>query len=303
MASSINTNQRRSRTTAEQLSRMVDFLMGTPGLAGSRFLKRHGKAECDKKWTEMATMLNSLGGAVKTVEQWRTVWRDLKSRTSLKVRDRNRKQAMTGNNPIYEQRPTELERRVIALTGKDYQQGDDACDENVPQMEQLQLRKENEESIIVEINSMSPDELPSVLHDELQFVSHDELPFEIHEASANMRSSTPVAPSRRTPITPATRTTRSGATRRRVGSASEIQKTFLEVAQTQASALKMLAESSVAAVESASKQADALKLLADCSVASVQATKLMAESMVTMGNGLKACADAFNNLTNAIYRL
>ncbi|XP_067614129.1 uncharacterized protein [Eurosta solidaginis] len=238
MASSINTNQRRSRTTAEQLSRMVDFLMETPRLAGSRFLKRHGKAECDKKSTEMATMLNSLGGAVKTVEQWRTVWRDLKSRTSLKVRDRNRKQAMTGNNPIYEQRPTELERLAIALTGKDYHQGDDACDENVPQMEQLQLRKENEESIIVEINSMSPDELPSVLHDELQFVSHDQLPFEIYEASANMRSSTPVAPSRRTPITPATRTTRSGANRRRVGSASEIQKTFLEVAQTQASALK-----------------------------------------------------------------
>ncbi|XP_067614507.1 uncharacterized protein [Eurosta solidaginis] len=172
----------------------------------------------------MATMLNSLGGAVKTVEQWRTVWRDLKSRISLKVRDRNRKQAMTGNNPIYEQRPTELERRVIALTGKDYQQGDDACDENVPQMEQL--RMENEESIIVEINTTSPDELPTVFHDALQLVSHGELPFAFHEASANMRSSTPVAPSRRTPITPATRTIRSGANRRRVVSASETKKRF-----------------------------------------------------------------------------
>ncbi|XP_017492739.1 PREDICTED: uncharacterized protein LOC108380849 [Rhagoletis zephyria] len=123
MASSVPNIQKRSRTTAEQLSRMVDFLTETPGLAGSRFQKLHGKSDCDKKWSELASMLNSLGGSVKNVDQWRTVWRDLKSRTSIKVRDRKRKQAMTGNNPINEEPPTELERRVIALVGSDYVQG------------------------------------------------------------------------------------------------------------------------------------------------------------------------------------
>ncbi|XP_017485482.1 PREDICTED: uncharacterized protein LOC108374036 isoform X3 [Rhagoletis zephyria] len=123
MASSVPNIQKRSRTTAEQLSRMVDFLTETPGLAGSRFQKLHGKSDCDKKWTDLASMLNSLGGSVKNIDQWRTVWRDLKSRASIKVRDRKRKQAMTGNNPINEEPPTELERRVIALVGSDYVQG------------------------------------------------------------------------------------------------------------------------------------------------------------------------------------
>ncbi|XP_017485481.1 PREDICTED: uncharacterized protein LOC108374036 isoform X2 [Rhagoletis zephyria] len=217
MASSVPNIQKRSRTTAEQLSRMVDFLTETPGLAGSRFQKLHGKSDCDKKWTDLASMLNSLGGSVKNIDQWRTVWRDLKSRASIKVRDRKRKQAMTGNNPINEEPPTELERRVIALVGSDYVQGHETVAESVP--------------------------------------------------------------------------------------VEEAQKTFLEIAQTQANALKMLAESSAANVQIASRQADALKLLAETSTASVQVAKSLAEAMSTMGEGLKASADAFNNLPNAIYRM
>ncbi|XP_020717761.1 uncharacterized protein LOC110119009 [Ceratitis capitata] len=79
---------KRNRATMEQLIRMMDFFGETPGLAGSRFQKLHEKSDCDRKWSELASTLNCLGGAVKSVEQWRTVWRDLKSRTSIKVRDR-----------------------------------------------------------------------------------------------------------------------------------------------------------------------------------------------------------------------
>lgn len=64
---------KRSRATAEQLSRMVDFLMETPGLAQGKFQKLHGKVENDRKWAELTDLLNSLGGAVKTLEQWHTV--------------------------------------------------------------------------------------------------------------------------------------------------------------------------------------------------------------------------------------
>ncbi|XP_036344008.1 uncharacterized protein LOC118753238 [Rhagoletis pomonella] len=124
---------------------MVDFLAETPGLAGSRFQKLHGKSVCDKKWSELASMLNSLGGSVKNVDQWCTVWRDLKSRTSIKVRDRKRKQAMTGNIPINP--PTELERRIIALVGSDYVQGHETVAENVPVEKELQLRMEEGEKV------------------------------------------------------------------------------------------------------------------------------------------------------------
>ncbi|XP_036338418.1 uncharacterized protein LOC118748162 isoform X3 [Rhagoletis pomonella] len=93
MASSVPSVQKRSRTTAEQLSRMI--------------------------------------------------WGDLKSRTSIKVRDRKRKQAMTGNNPINEDPPTELEMRVNALVGSDYVQGHETFAESGPVEEELQLRMEH----------------------------------------------------------------------------------------------------------------------------------------------------------------
>lgn len=68
-----NTPAKRSRATTEQLFRMVDYFMDNPGLAEGKLQKLWGKYEHDKKWTEMAAMLNNLGGSMKTVEQWHTV--------------------------------------------------------------------------------------------------------------------------------------------------------------------------------------------------------------------------------------
>lgn len=56
----------------------------------------------------------------------------MKSRTSIKVRDRKRQQAQTGNRPITQEGMTELERRVIAIIGCDYIEGHDSVSENVP---------------------------------------------------------------------------------------------------------------------------------------------------------------------------
>lgn len=58
-----------------------------------------------------------------------------KSRTSIKVRDRKRQQAQTGNRPITQEGVTELERRVIAIIGSDYIQGHESVSENVPMEE------------------------------------------------------------------------------------------------------------------------------------------------------------------------
>ncbi|CAD6999378.1 unnamed protein product [Ceratitis capitata] len=260
---------KRNRATMEQLIRMMDFFGETPGLAGSRFQKLHGKSDCDRKWSELASTLNCLGGAVKNVEQWRTVWRDLKSRTSIKVRDRKRKRAMTGNNPINEEPLTELERRVIALIGNDYVQGHENVPETVPIEEELQLRlEEGEESIVIEMPSFS-----------------NGVDLEMHTS---------------TPATQASKTPRRSSRRRRVEDVSDTRNAFLEIAQTQANALKMLAESSAASTQIASRQADALQLLAESNAATTQA---LADAMTTMGEGLKACAAAFNNLADAISRM
>lgn len=69
----MNANQKRSRATSEQLNQMVDFMALNPDFAAGRFQKMHGKYEKDKKWQELADVLNSLGSAVKTMEQWSVV--------------------------------------------------------------------------------------------------------------------------------------------------------------------------------------------------------------------------------------
>ena len=53
-----------------------------------------------------------------------------RSRTSIKVRDRKRQQALTGNKPISQEPVTELERRVIAIIGSDYIEGHESVIEN-----------------------------------------------------------------------------------------------------------------------------------------------------------------------------
>ncbi|XP_018047100.1 PREDICTED: uncharacterized protein LOC108686347 [Atta colombica] len=91
---------RSSRTTQLQYTKMLDFLNLNKGLAEGKYSSLHGKEETQKKWTELAAKLNYVQGMTKTAEQWQVVWRDLKSRTSVKVRDLrkakdNRKQIQT----------------------------------------------------------------------------------------------------------------------------------------------------------------------------------------------------------------
>ncbi|XP_065370741.1 uncharacterized protein LOC135962776 [Calliphora vicina] len=133
-----STSTKRSRASAEQLSQMVDFMVNNPGLAGGKFKKMHGKLECDKKWAELSETLNCLGGAVKAVNQWQAVWKELKSRTSTKVRDRKRQQALTGNRPLTQEALSDMERRVVAVIGNDYIEGHESVTENIPMEEHFQ---------------------------------------------------------------------------------------------------------------------------------------------------------------------
>lgn len=64
------------------------------------------------------------------------MWRDLKSRTSIKARDLRRAKAMTGNKSIKQSAElSEMELRVIGIVGAEYIEGNKDCAENIPEEE------------------------------------------------------------------------------------------------------------------------------------------------------------------------
>ncbi|XP_017470103.1 PREDICTED: uncharacterized protein LOC108361850 isoform X2 [Rhagoletis zephyria] len=235
---------KRSRASPEQLTAMIDFFVENPGISSGKFQQLHGKMQSQKKWVEMAGKLNAIGGAVKSVDQWHTVWRDLKSRTSIRVRDRKRKHALTGYMPDDQAPMTKLERRVVALIGSSYIDGNESVFENMPLEEDLQLAMEDGDDI--DIEGMVP-------------LSEDSIGTDI-----------------RFPDIPR------NLNRKRAEKESDIQNKFLEIAQKQAEAMKMLAENNVRQVE---------------------ATLSIAQAMTAIGEGLKACAEVFNKLANTISNL
>ncbi|KAK0165542.1 hypothetical protein PV328_004049 [Microctonus aethiopoides] len=98
---------------------MIDYFYSNKGLAEGKFHVLHGKENSQKKWAELAIELNLHQGATKTAEQWQ-VWRDLKSRTSIKARDIRKAKGLTGNKAISKPELTEFEQRVIGIIGSEY---------------------------------------------------------------------------------------------------------------------------------------------------------------------------------------
>ncbi|XP_017461888.1 PREDICTED: uncharacterized protein LOC108355228 [Rhagoletis zephyria] len=259
MASTSGAAAKRSRASAEQLNAMIDLLTENEGLASGKFQSLHGKLEYQKKWAEMAQKLNAMGGAVKSVEQWHTVWRDLKSRISVRVRDRKRQQALTGNRPIDQPPLTDMERRVIPLIGSNYIEGHEAVPDNVPLEEELQLAMEDGEEILFHaVTSAS------------EFGADSEVQARTAKSSAQ--------------------TPRRGLKRKRTEEESDAQKKFLEIAEKQADVLKMVAENST-------RQTDVLKVMAENNARQTEATLAMAQAMTVVGEGMKACAEAFHRLS------
>lgn len=75
--------------------------------------------------------MNSFQGAIKTVDQWQVVWKDLKSRISIKAK------GLTGNKAIVQSELTELELRTIGLIGAEYIEGSKYCADSIPEEENL----------------------------------------------------------------------------------------------------------------------------------------------------------------------
>ncbi|XP_071577502.1 uncharacterized protein [Temnothorax nylanderi] len=128
---------RTARASQVQLTKMVDYFYLHKGLAEGKFHALHGKKEAQKKWTQLANELNCFQGATKTVEQWQVVWRDLKSRTSIKAKDLRKAKGLTGNKAIAQPELTELELRVIGIIGAEYVEGNKDCADSIPDEEDL----------------------------------------------------------------------------------------------------------------------------------------------------------------------
>ena len=63
------------------------------------------------------------------------VWRDVKSRISLKAREQRKAKAATGNKPIKDSNLTEFELRVIGVVGSEYVEGNEDCADSLPEEE------------------------------------------------------------------------------------------------------------------------------------------------------------------------
>lgn len=63
------------------------------------------------------------------------VWRDLKSRTSMKAKDLRKAKMATGNKAISKPELTEFELRILGIIGAEYVEGSKYCADSIPEEE------------------------------------------------------------------------------------------------------------------------------------------------------------------------
>ncbi|CAG2069433.1 unnamed protein product, partial [Timema podura] len=85
-------------------------------LASGRFSCAMGNSTMDRQWEALGKILEE-NGPKKTVAQWKTVWRDLKSKVRDHLADVNRANRATGNT-TYAPPLAEIEKKkVLAIIG------------------------------------------------------------------------------------------------------------------------------------------------------------------------------------------
>ncbi|VVC96122.1 unnamed protein product [Leptidea sinapis] len=57
--------------TGTQIETLMDFMMKNPDLARGLIHSVEGRVQSKRLWDNITSHLNSLGGAVKTVQQWK----------------------------------------------------------------------------------------------------------------------------------------------------------------------------------------------------------------------------------------
>ncbi|KAJ8708190.1 hypothetical protein PYW08_010556 [Mythimna loreyi] len=107
----------RMRASGEQFSTLLEFMESHGDLSNPRS-GLQGRLKSERLWSELVTILNSIGGGVnKSVEKWKKVWADWKSKTKKKALLIRRHASGTGGGPSNRQTLSSFEERVLAIMG------------------------------------------------------------------------------------------------------------------------------------------------------------------------------------------
>ncbi|XP_064479898.1 uncharacterized protein LOC135393358 [Ornithodoros turicata] len=109
---------RASRPTHDQFEIMLHFMMEHRNLFTGVLSPSYTHLDRQKEWTELAAMLNSSGGAVKTVDKWRKTWTDWKSSTKSKAARIAQHSRGTGWGPPPKESLTSLEEQLASMIGQ-----------------------------------------------------------------------------------------------------------------------------------------------------------------------------------------
>ncbi|XP_054710803.1 uncharacterized protein LOC129220408 isoform X2 [Uloborus diversus] len=109
-------NKKAKSMSKEQLELIVSALEKNSDVSRNGAGRDFARDERKKKWAELASSLNALGGAVKTSKKWIKCWSDKKNDMKKKVNRIIEDRAKPGG-PTSGERLTALERRIINLTG------------------------------------------------------------------------------------------------------------------------------------------------------------------------------------------
>ncbi|XP_067643799.1 titin homolog [Eurosta solidaginis] len=216
---------KRSRASANQLSKMVDLLSANPGLATGEFAKLHGKLKYRIKWKEIAEQLNAAGGTEKSVDQWLKVWRDLKSRTKR------------GSGHIRSKRTclTDIECRVVALLHGNY------ADEKTFDEDEMLLESEDASISRWEVDLEGAEE-----RSEYQTSSISEEEFKVQDSVPNTFTQPP-----------------DKNIEQDLMKTSDSNDRFLKIIQQQSDTLRILAESSASNAQAIQSVAEATRSIAE----------------------------------------
>lgn len=77
-------NSKRHASQA-QIAALVDFMTDHAELAKGLAHSGLEKEDLETQWQGLTTTLNSMGGAIKSVDKWKQTWRDLKCNTKKRA--------------------------------------------------------------------------------------------------------------------------------------------------------------------------------------------------------------------------
>ncbi|XP_063361555.1 uncharacterized protein LOC134650529 [Cydia amplana] len=105
------------RTSTSQFQLLVDYMQKHGDLSKPND-GPHGKQLNTRQWAELTQLLNAdATGVTKNTDKWRKVWSDLKNNTKKKAARIFRAGAGTGGGPACTLKLSDLEQRVLAITG------------------------------------------------------------------------------------------------------------------------------------------------------------------------------------------